>query len=160
MKQRLVVGHRADVGREREHQEDAYACLLSSPNPNPRRKGAIFVVADGVGGYQAGEQASQMAARLIPHFYYADPDDNVAAALRQALLNANAAIHEAAQRPGQQKMATTVVCAVCRDSLPRVGILPSQRRNVGSGARTKGLTAGSSAPIPQPSKNIIRTDIG
>jgi serine/threonine protein phosphatase PrpC len=112
MKARLSVGHLADLGRERDTQEDAYAL-----NANVvQRKGAIFVVADGVGGYAAGEQASKMAVRLIVENYCTDSDDDSSRSLKRAIESANTSIYEAAQSPGQERMGTTVVCAVIRDA--------------------------------------------
>lgn len=122
------MGHLADVGLERDHQEDAYSFHLAPADPAlAQRKGAIFVVADGVGGFQAGEIASRMAADLIPQRYYDDPGEDVLESLRQAIGAANSAVFEAATMPGREKMATTVVCAVIRGGELYVGHLGDSR---------------------------------
>lgn len=66
---------RTDVGRTREHNEDAYVVADLSTNdaslqPSVRQhrvgeKGTLFMVADGMGGAAAGEIASQMATEIV-----------------------------------------------------------------------------------------------
>src|SRR5689334_23506966 len=66
---------RTDVGRTREHNEDAFVVAdLTSGNatlqPEVRthisgEKGSLFMVADGMGGAAAGEIASAMAVDVV-----------------------------------------------------------------------------------------------
>jgi protein phosphatase len=66
---------RTDVGRTREHNEDAFVVVdLTTGNatlqPEVRRhtlgpKGTLFMVADGMGGAAAGEIASAMAVEVV-----------------------------------------------------------------------------------------------
>ncbi len=51
-----------DVGRQREHNEDSLALVPEH---------GLFVVADGMGGHQAGDVASKLATRLIADFFRA-----------------------------------------------------------------------------------------
>ena len=55
----IAVGARGDTGRVRTNNEDRY-CALLPPN-TLSGVGGVLAVADGVGGHQAGEVASQMA---------------------------------------------------------------------------------------------------
>ena len=114
---RIVFAKGTDVGRQRGHNED-YVDVFSPPDPAQRRqKGHLFIVADGMGGHQAGEVASKAAVQTISHEYYADPDPNVASALVRSVQKANAAIHQQAQETlAQIGMGTTVVAAVARGS--------------------------------------------
>jgi PPM family protein phosphatase len=69
-----VVG-RTDVGRTREHNEDAFVIVdLATGAPAPQSevrthsvgpKGTLFMVADGMGGAAAGEIASAMAVDAV-----------------------------------------------------------------------------------------------
>lgn len=104
-----------DVGRSRDHNED-YLDAFSPPDPAQRsQKGDLFIVADGMGGHQAGDVASQTAVSVISREYYADPGTDVRAALIGAIRTANAYIHqEAEQSPSHAGMGTTVVAAVIR----------------------------------------------
>ncbi len=77
----------------------------------------LFLVADGMGGQERGEQASGMAADIIPRVVQdrlgaqLDPDE----AVRQALAQANEAIVTAGRaQPEGRRMGTTAVLALRR----------------------------------------------
>src|SRR5271166_305499 len=58
----LNAAAKTDVGRQREHNEDAcYTHIVV----NDQKSSGIFIVADGMGGYHAGEVASQIAIDTI-----------------------------------------------------------------------------------------------
>lgn len=54
----IVAAGGTDVGREQEQNEDAYLCDVSR---------GLFVVADGMGGEAAGEEASRRAIEVLDH---------------------------------------------------------------------------------------------
>lgn len=106
---------KTDVGRVRTHNEDAYLV---------RGELGLFAVADGLGGHNAGEVASQMALQAIESFvaravereditWPFQPSPNLTTAentLMAALKLANAVVWGEAQRSGErQGMATTIV---------------------------------------------------
>src|SRR5215213_8060053 len=74
----------SDVGRQREGNEDSM--LVDPP---------LFVVADGMGGAQAGEVASGMAVETLSSMPPAD--GNVEEELIEAITEANRRIHTRAQ---------------------------------------------------------------
>ncbi len=79
------------------------------------RKGALFVVADGLGGHSAGQVASQLAAHTLAHSYYREPHNDPLWALERAMQAANHAAWERAARvPQYQGMATTLTAVVVR----------------------------------------------
>ncbi|QIB66137.1 protein phosphatase 2C domain-containing protein [Kineobactrum salinum] len=85
-----------DVGR-REHNEDAF--LID-------HQLGLMVVADGVGGHQAGEVASQITCEVLARDVHESND------LEPAIRSANLEVHDAvAGGRGKQGMATTVVAA-------------------------------------------------
>ena len=57
---RAVGAGLTDVGLQREHNEDSFVVVSSHD---------LFVVADGMGGHQAGDVASQMATQTISEFF-------------------------------------------------------------------------------------------
>jgi serine/threonine protein phosphatase PrpC len=109
----LVAVKRTDTGRVRPHNED-YVDFFAPPDPQERaRKGAIYLVADGMGGHQAGEVASRGAVELVIQRYYADTSRDVGTSLVRALQAANKQIHAQAQAdPSKSGMGTTLVAAV------------------------------------------------
>lgn len=121
-----LFGGGSDVGRERAHNEDAI--LIDG-----ERK--LVVLADGMGGYQAGEVASQLAVDVVrddsssPDISEADlgridPDTGISVAMRQlrgAIEKANNRICSVARgREELNGMGTTIVAARFYDG--RVGI--------------------------------------
>jgi protein phosphatase len=105
----IQVGCQSVVGNYRENNEDR---VFSDP------AAGLFIVADGMGGQQAGEQASKMAVedgprRLRERLAGVTGDKQVAEAVRQAILDANRDVMElAARHPEFQSMGTTVVLAL------------------------------------------------
>lgn len=57
---KLTAAHKTDVGKQREQNEDKPYALISEDG-----KSGLFIVADGMGGYQAGEVASRLAVEKI-----------------------------------------------------------------------------------------------
>ena len=57
---KLIAACKTDVGQQREQNEDD-ACALLAENG----EAGLFIVADGMGGYQAGEVASHLAVEKI-----------------------------------------------------------------------------------------------
>jgi protein phosphatase len=99
------IGSRTDVGQRRPHNEDSLDVL-------PLPEGTLCVVADGMGGHQAGEVASQLAVETIRQLYPRETDQT-SDALAQVIQSANRAVFdEAAADLNKQGMGTTVVCAV------------------------------------------------
>lgn len=112
---RLVVAQRTDVGRKRQHNEDNVAYIIPKDEQLLARKGALFIVADGMGGHAAGEVASEIAVSTVCNLYYQNTDPDVPANLVSAIRYANLAIYQSARENQQQNgMGTTCVTAVLR----------------------------------------------
>jgi len=122
----------SDPGRVRGHNEDCVEC---------RPDIGVVVLADGMGGYNAGEVASGMATSLIAGGLGAtwtkealrNLDRDAAAALSQTILQqqvtaANTAIFEAAQNDPQfAGMGTTLVGCIFYDNFVTVGHIGDSR---------------------------------
>jgi len=65
---RFRVGWATDVGKARRHNEDAALVLTAAHDGEDARQAfGLFALADGMGGHQAGEVASSIAARTAAH---------------------------------------------------------------------------------------------
>src|SRR6476646_7867232 len=87
---RLDVAQLTDVGRKRPHNEDNMAYVIPKDPQVMARKGALFIVADGMGGHAAGEVASEIAVDTVSNIYYQDEHETIPLSLMSAIRRANA----------------------------------------------------------------------
>lgn len=110
----IRLGSRTDTGKVRSRNEDNLLWFIPRSADEPRAsRGALCVVADGMGGYAAGEVASKIAVDTIVEHYTASQNPDVRASLEQAVIAANTAI-QSQHQGGRAGMGTTVVCAAVR----------------------------------------------
>jgi serine/threonine protein phosphatase PrpC len=119
---RLDVAQRTDTGRTRTNNEDQFISVVPENQQLLRDKGALFVVADGLGGHSRGEVASELTVQQVKDSYYHDLQDNIPAALQRAIKQANTAVYQAneaerAQGGNAFNMGATCVAAVLRDQV-------------------------------------------
>src|SRR5258707_14581378 len=103
----------------------------------------VFVVADGIGGQDLGEQASGLAAEIIPKVVHVRlaANEDAPQAVRRALAEANEAIvHAGRNQPVGRRMGTTAVLAVRRDDQVYVAGLGDSRAYLIRGNRVDQLT--------------------
>ena len=116
------------VGRARDHQEDTVEIFVPPENTPQAQKGQLLIVADGMGGHNAGEVASQMAVATIRDAFYADPGADLAANLRSAIAAANDAIfNHSRQHAGQSGMGTTVAMMVVHQNQVQIANVGDSR---------------------------------
>ncbi len=112
---RLDVAQLTDVGRKRPHNEDNMAYVIPKDPQVMIKKGALFIVADGMGGHAAGEVASEIAVDTVSYAYYQEDSDDIAVSLVHAIKRANTLIHQrAAENMLRSGMGTTCVAGVLR----------------------------------------------
>jgi PPM family protein phosphatase len=100
---------RTDTGRQRNANEDSF--FTRAP---------VFVVADGMGGAQAGEVASKAAAEAFAGELASAPPERL---LRETIEGANRSIHEHAREdPGLAGMGTTITAAIVDPKAEEVAI--------------------------------------
>jgi PPM family protein phosphatase len=107
----------SDVGRVRDHNEDYSGHAVPVSEVHGRTHGWLFALADGVGGEEKGEVASQTAIETIIEGFRAAPKGEAHTALMPRLIqSANTRIYELgrAASPGGSRMATTVVACAFR----------------------------------------------
>ena len=110
---RLEVGQVTDIGRKRTANEDNFGTFVPSDRALLDHIGALFIVADGMGGHAKGEVASAIAVKTIIETYQTSGAPSLGERLVAALRQANAAIwDEASRQVDHAGMGTTVVCGV------------------------------------------------
>ena len=84
----VAVAGASDVGCQRENNEDSFLYWEPSDSKEFQRKGRLAIVADGMGGHEGGQEASQIAIDSIQGAYAAgpgvDPQDDLLAGFRRA----------------------------------------------------------------------------
>jgi serine/threonine protein phosphatase PrpC len=113
----LQVAQRTDPGCKRGVNEDNLLAVLPEDPQVFKEKGALFVVADGMGGQTRGERASELAVATVREVYYREAHRESAPLLVHAFEQANARIYTenppAGEQGGEQVgMATTCIAAV------------------------------------------------
>jgi serine/threonine protein phosphatase PrpC len=125
---RLEVAELTDVGRRRDSNEDSMTRLVPKDPKLMERKGAIFVVADGMGGHAAGEVASEIAVETIREEYYEAVSDEVTEILTQAIKQANQVIYDRAiEQTARAGMGTTCVAVVIRGAVAYIANVGDSR---------------------------------
>jgi PPM family protein phosphatase len=107
-----------DTGRRRRHNEDAYVC-----------EPPLFAIADGMGGAQAGEIASHIAATSVQHAERDGPsgEEDVA----QLIQEANRSVYERARSDESTSgMGTTMTVALVEGDIVRIGHVGDSRAYV------------------------------
>jgi protein phosphatase len=110
-----LIGRASDTGKKRRHNEDSY--VVAPP---------IFAVADGMGGAQAGEIASKLAAAALEE---TDPGTgNAEERLVSLIQEANRRVHERANSdPATSGMGTTITAALVEGNLVTFGHVGDSR---------------------------------
>jgi serine/threonine protein phosphatase PrpC len=104
----MEVAILSDVGRVRENNEDSYLYWEAVGDDDFRRKGRLAVIADGMGGYEGGQEASRLAVQTVCTVYDKFVRDDPHAALMEGFVAAHERIRSyAGEHPELQGMGTT-----------------------------------------------------
>ena len=117
------AGAATDVGNVREHNEDRSLV---------ERRGdkLVVAVADGVGGAQGGDIASEAAVAELAKAYFERDGRDQRKDLVEAMRAANAAVLETAEQQGLKGAATTLVAAAIKGRTAAIGNLGDSRAYV------------------------------
>src|SRR5579871_2587882 len=107
---RLAAAGLTDIGRRRERNQDNTTHRVPTEEAELARKGALFVVCDGMGGHAAGEVASEIGVNTIRDAYFASTNPDIIDGLAGAIRTANEGIFEyAGEHAELTGMGTTCV---------------------------------------------------
>jgi protein phosphatase len=119
----FLVGKGSHIGKKREHNEDTFFTLECALKQNGEiMPFGLFIIADGMGGHQAGDVASALATRVVAHslmrqvylpFLRDEEKDSsrlpINEALIEALSDASLAVYEAVPDAGTTLTAALIV---------------------------------------------------
>jgi protein phosphatase len=115
----VEFGQYTNTGKVRDHNEDYLGCVLPATPGQQQSHGWLFALADGVGGQQMGEIASENAVESVVSGFRNAPENEAHTSLLTRLVQqANSDIIETATTLGQRAsgMATTLVlCGLKHD---------------------------------------------
>lgn len=104
---------KTDMGQVRENNEDKFDFYEPESPAILAARGCLYAVADGIGGAQAGQIASEMMLKNMIAGYYDSPAPDLGAAIHDAIAAANDRIYHLAQMiPERNGMGTTLVGAI------------------------------------------------
>lgn len=132
LRNRISAVQLTDTGRVREHNEDAISTNLDA---------GLFVLADGMGGYNAGEVASRIAVKTVLDMVTdacqreernaVDPETQLmrqSIILRDAIARANKVIYQTAKiQPQCEGMGTTIAACLFYDNRVSIGHVGDSR---------------------------------
>ncbi len=109
----ISAAMQTDRGQVRDHNEDYVARWEPVDLEEEKKHGWLYIVADGVGGADAGEVASRFACeRVLVHFLNDNLDENLGQRLFEAMQAANTDLRQlVVDRNDNKRMATTMVAA-------------------------------------------------
>lgn len=134
------IGYRSDIGQQRSLNEDSYL-VLTSPHIVDGID-TLLVVADGMGGHQAGEVASDLVVKTLDRWfstgeyrqlvaYSPEHDDYYVAVLKELLDRLNTQIYDLAVRQTQLSgMGTTATVALIKGARLFLGHVGDSRAYV------------------------------
>lgn len=129
----LKAFSKTDIGRKRKLNQDVVYTSGESVGKLPN----LFLVADGMGGHNAGDYASKMTVETIVEKIRGSHETNPVIILEAAISAANTLVRDKAeQEPELEGMGTTVVAASCDGSVLHVANVGDSRLYV---AGNKGI---------------------
>lgn len=122
----MIIGAVSDIGLRRDNNQD---CMFTSSED----KMPLFIVADGMGGHQAGDIASTMAVNGIIDYFnekqeFLNSEDNIKQIIKEAISNVNEMIYKKSlEIPEFAGMGTTVTLAYIYNSNIYIGHVGDSR---------------------------------
>lgn len=110
---KILLSGKTDIGIVREENQDALLMYEPTDPAVLRNKGALVVLADGMGGLEGGRTASRLAVESFRKAYYEDSSEP-RCAMANAVAQANLAIfqHARAYESGRQMGSTLTALAI------------------------------------------------
>ncbi len=133
---------RTDTGQVRGHNED-FVSYWEPPNQEAEKEnGWLYIVADGVGGADAGEVASEMTTEsTITHYLEHNDEPDWGQRLLNAMQAANTTLRQyVLDRNDNSRMATTMVAAVLQENRAYIANVGDSRGYLWRNGRIEQIT--------------------
>lgn len=131
-----------DIGQKRDNNQDFVAYREPKTPQEEQEDGWLYIVADGVGGADAGEFASRYASeRTIEHYKKNKKETHWGKRLVQAMEKANTDLRQhVAENAESSRMATTMVAALIQNSRAFVTNVGDSRGYIWHGGQFSQIT--------------------
>jgi len=153
----LNVAQRTDIGLQRQNNEDNMAFVIPEDPQVMAKRGALFIVADGLGGHTKGEVASEIAVRAVSDTYYQDEQEEVALSLQKAIKQANTQIFST-NASTSKEMGTTCVVAVLQGDTAYIANVGDSRAYILRNGQIKQVSQDHSVVAEQLRAGLITKD--
>ena len=154
---KLTYAHLSSAGPVRPHNEDYLAFWEPRDEHDQISRGAIAVIADGIGGHGDGEVASHLAAETaVRIFREADPATTDNQLISHIFKTANLAVYDAGTNAGNaDRMGTTLTVALFRRQEVAVGHVGDTRTYLIRLQQIRQLTSDHTYAAAQLRMNLI-----
>jgi protein phosphatase len=155
----IEVASQTDVGCRRENNEDFLSYWEPESDTEFQRKGRLAVIADGMGGYEGGQEASRLAVETVLDIYdqdgSADPRDSLVRGFQEAhdRIKAYADSH-----PDLQGMGTTCTALAVLDRKLFFAHIGDSRLYLVRGGKISRLTADHSYVGRLVASGVLRSE--
>jgi serine/threonine protein phosphatase PrpC len=137
----LEAASLTDVGLLRANNEDSFLYWEPESEEIFRRKGRLAVVADGMGGYEGGQEASRLAVETVRYFYDENFNGDPSSSLVLGLQSAHRTIQRyAEEHPQFMGMGTTCTASAIVDHQLYFAHIGDSRLYMSRGAALSRLT--------------------
>ncbi len=138
---KLSYAYRSDPGAQRPTNEDFAGVFAPGAPDDTWDRGALFVLADGLGGHAAGEVASRVAVETMLNRWREGSGGQPHQSLRAAVRDANAAVFDAAMEHGRRGMGTTLTALTLSQREAIIAHVGDSRAYLVRGGHCSQLTA-------------------
>lgn len=143
----------------RPNNEDAILVKQAPALSSSGGPAFVLGVADGMGGHERGEVASQLAISLLDDIFNHDAPQDIALALKQAYRRANEAIYKQGGSDAEDaRMGTTLVAAVVRGKYATIANVGDSRAYLIRAKQLTQITQDHSLVAEQVAKGLMSED--